>query len=84
MSGYSIDNGEKQEVTEDENGELKITGQIRYNNQDKDISIRVYLKWNDDTEEGATMTNSDDTTTTQAEQSVAKVNANLKFTQIPN
>ena len=26
MSGYSIDNGEKQEVTEDENGELKITG----------------------------------------------------------
>ena len=84
LSGYSIDEGEKQQVVEDENGDFKIQGQIRYNSQDKDITLRVYLKWNDDTEDGATMTNSDDTSTTQEEQSVAKVNVNLKFTQIPN
>ena len=84
LSGYSIDNGERQEIVEDEDGNFKVQGDIRYNNQDKDVTLRVYIKWNDDTENGATMTNADDTATTQEEESVAKVNVNLKFIQIPN
>ena len=84
LSGYSIDEGERQEIIEDENGNFKIQGDIRYNSQDKDIQLRVYIKWNDDTENGATMSNADDTSTTQEEESVAKVNVNLKFIQIPN
>lgn len=84
MSGYAIDNGKRQEIVEDENGNFKINGQINYNSEDKDISIRIYLKWNDNTEDGAEMTNSEDTATTQAQESVAKINVNLKFTQIPN
>ena len=84
LSGYSIDNGERQEIVEDENGNFKIQGDIRYNSQDKDVTLRVYIKWNDDAENGATMTNADDTSTTQEEESVAKVNVNLKFIQIPN
>jgi hypothetical protein len=84
LSGYSIDEGERQEIIEDENGNFKIQGDIRYNSQDKDIQLRVYIKWNDDTETGATMSNADDTSTTQEEVSVAKVNVNLKFIQIPN
>ena len=84
LSGYSIDEGERQEIVEDENGNFKIQGDIRYNSQDKDITLRVYIKWNDDTETGATMSNADDTSTTQEEKSVAKVNVNLKFIQIPN
>ena len=83
LSGYSIDNGERQEIIEDENGNFKITGNILYNSQDKDISLRVYLKWNDNENDGATMNNQDDTSTTQEEESVAKVNVNLKFTQLP-
>ena len=84
LSGYSIDEGERQEIVEDENGNFKIQGDIRYNSQDKDVTLRVYIKWNDDTENGATMSNADDTSTTQEEESVAKVNVNLKFIQIPN
>lgn len=84
LSGYAIDNGQRQQVVADQNGDFKIQGQIAYNSQDKDITVRVYLKWNDDTQTGATMTNSDDTDTTQAQESVAKVDVNLKFTQIPN
>ena len=84
LSGYSIDGGERQNIIEDENGNFKVQGEIRYNSQDKDITLRVYIKWNDNQEDGATMTNSDDTSTTQEEESVAKVNVNLKFIQIPN
>ncbi len=84
MSGYSIDGGERQEIIEDENGNFKVENNILYNSQDKDITIRVYIKWNDDTDDGATMTNAEDTATTQEEESVAKINVNLKFTQIPN
>lgn len=84
MSGYSIDGGERQEIIEDENGNFKVENNILYNSQDKDITIRVYIKWNDDSDDGATMTNAEDTATTQEEESVAKINVNLKFTQIPN
>ena len=84
LSGYSIDEGERQEIIEDENGNFKIQGDIRYNSQDKDITLRVYIKWNDDQETGAIMNNQDDTETTTEEESVKKLNVNLKFTQIPN
>ena len=84
MSGYSIDGGARQEIIKDENGNFKVENNILYNSQDKDITIRVYIKWNDDTDDGATMTNAEDTATTQEEESVAKINVNLKFTQIPN
>ena len=84
MSGYSIDSGARQAVIPDENDEFKVTGSILYNSQDKDVSIRVYLKWEDNISLGATMPNSVDTATTQAQESVAKVNVNLKFTQLPS
>lgn len=84
MSGYSIDGGARQEIIKDENGNFKVENNILYNSQDKDITIRVYIKWNDDADDGATMTNAEDTATTQEEESVAKINVNLKFTQIPN
>ena len=83
MSGYAIDGGTRQEIIPDENGEFKVNGNILYNSQDKDISLRIYLKWNDDENDGAEMDNSDDTSTTQEEESIAKVNVNLKFTQLP-
>ena len=83
MSGYSIDGGTKQAIVPDENDEFKVTGNILYNSQDKDVSLRIYLKWNDDENDGAEMDNSDDTSTTQAQESVAKVNVNLKFIQLP-
>ena len=83
LSGYSIDNGQRQAVVADQNGDFKVTGTILYNSQDKDVSLRIYLKWNDDENNGATMDNDDDTATTQAQESVAKVNVNLKFTQLP-
>ena len=83
MSGYAIDGGTRQEIIPDENGEFKVNGNILYNSQDKDISLRIYLKWNDDENDGAEMDNSDDTSTPQEEESIAKVNVNLKFTQLP-
>ena len=83
MSGYAIDGGTRQDIIPDENDEFKVTGNILYNSQDKDVSLRIYLKWNDDENDGATMTNSIDTSTTQEQESVAKVNVNLKFTQLP-
>ena len=66
------------------NDNFKIEGNILYNSQDKDISIRVYIKWNDDENEGATMTNSDDTVATQNENNKAKINVNLNLIQISN
>ena len=83
ISGYSIDGGARQEVTDEGDG-FKIENSILYNSQDKDLSLRVFLKWNDDPEDGATMDNDDDTETTMDENNLAKVNVNLKFLQIAN
>ena len=84
MSGYAIDSGTRQPVIPDANDEFKVTGTILHNSQDRDVNIRVYIKWNDDSSDGATMTNSEDTATTLAQESVAKINVNLKFTQLPS
>lgn len=83
ISAYSIDNGEKQEI-DTTTGQIKIENQILYNDTDKDIKLRVYLKWNDDETTGATMNNKNDTEATIKENSLAKVKINLKFTQLPN
>ena len=83
ISGYSVDNGVRQDVIDEGDG-FKIENTILYNSQDKDVSLRVYLKWNDDSENGATMDNDDDTETTLDETNLAKVNVNLKFLQVAN
>ena len=42
------------------------------------------LKWNDDTNTGATMDNAADTEATNSENNLAKVNVQVKFIQLPN
>ena len=98
ISGYSIDGGARQDLTvisndEDEeegeeeettNNNLMITGTILYNSNDKDISIRVFLKWNDDTNLGATMDNFDDAGAASVSTNKAKVNVNVRVIQLPN
>ena len=83
ISGYSIDDGERQQIASDV-GQVKVENQILYNSEDKDVKLRVYLKWNDDDTNGATMDNVADTTATKTEGNLAKVNVNLKFIQLPN
>lgn len=83
ISAYSIDDGEKQEI-DATTGQMKIENQILYNDTDKDIKLRVYLKWNDDENSGATMDNKVDTDATVKENNLAKINIKLKFTQLPN
>lgn len=83
ISGYTIDDGERQAIVSDD-GQIKIENDILYNSTDKDIRLRVYLKWNDDDAMGAVMDNTADTNATKTEGNMAKVNVNLKFIQIPN
>ena len=83
ISGFSIDNGEKQTAMT-ENGQVKIENSILYNSDDKDLKLRIYLKWNDDTESGAQMDNIADTTATNSETNLAKVNVQVKFIQLPS
>lgn len=83
ISGYSIDDGEKQTtITQDE--QIKIENSILYNSDDKDLKLRIFLKWNDDTNTGATMDNVADTEATNSENNLAKVNVQVKFIQLPN
>lgn len=83
ISGYSIDDSERQQIVSDD-GQIKIENEILYNSTDKDIKLRVFLKWNDDETNGATMDNQADTNATKPDTNLAKVNVNLKFIQIPN
>lgn len=82
LSSYSINDGEKQAITSDD-GQLKLTGNILYNQENKNIKLRIYLKWNDDETNGATMNNEDDTTATEIDTNQAKTTINVKFIQIP-
>ena len=82
ISSYSIDGGERQEITGEDG--FKIENTISYTSTDKTVSLRVYLKWNDDSENGAVMDNDADTSVTSTTSNTAKVNVNLKFLQIPN
>lgn len=80
ISGYSINNGERQTPSE----EFEIEDTIPYNSENKEVELRVYLKWNDDEQNGATMNNEDDTAATNNENNKAKINVNFRVVQLPN
>lgn len=60
-----------------------ITGNILYNSSDREVEIRVFLKWNDDTNLGATMDNFDDADAASVATNKAKVNVNIRVIQLP-
>ena len=66
-------NGEALTITNN-----KITGTISLSEQ-RVNTFRVFIEWNDG--DGQTMNNSADTSTTMAEESIAKINVNAHFTQ---
>ena len=82
ISGYEIDGGERQSVSGASGVQIQNT--IAYDSLDKTVNLRVYLKWNDDSENGATMNNAADTSVTATETNTAKVNVNLRFIQLPS
>lgn len=73
VTGYSINNGDIIDCTIDD----IISNNVALNQQDKLISIRIYIKWNDD--ENSTMTNIEDTSVTGMD---AKMDVSLTFTQV--
>ncbi len=80
LSAYSLNDGAKQEI-ETEDGQLKLTGTVNRTDQNKSFKIRVFLEWNDDIDNGATMDNQADTSTTIDTNNKALVNVNVKFIQ---
>lgn len=80
ITGYSKDEGET--ITFSKEEEKKITDIIFYNPENKSTKIRVYITWQDD--ETELMNNQADTSATLTENSLAKVNVNIKFIQKPN
>lgn len=83
LSGYSIDGGERQDVSST-NGQISITNSILYNDVDKNVSLRVYFMWNDDSDNGAEMDNDDDTDATKNTNNRALLNVNVTFVQLAN
>lgn len=81
ISGYSIDGGEKILLDGDD---IKIENSIMYDSEDKNVNIRVYLKWNDDPDSGAVMDNFEDAKATKQNGGKAKVNVNIRVVQISN
>lgn len=75
-TGYSINGGEITELTE-ENKIIKNT--VPLSNEEKIITIRIYIKWDDS--ENATMDNEQDTQATLSD-TPAKLDVNLSFKQI--
>ena len=63
---------------------FRIEDTILYNSQDKEVEIRIYVKWTDDENDGATMNNSADTAATYNANNKAKINVNLRLIQIAN
>lgn len=74
VTGYQINDGEKVETDE-----TTISNTVPLNQVNKIITIRVYIKWNDDDE--STMDNEADTLATVTNID-AKMDVSLKFTQI--
>lgn len=58
-----------------------LTNTVAYDDEDKTVTIRFYLKWNDDATT-ETMDNTDDVQATL--DGVAAVNVNINFTQLRN
>lgn len=83
VSGYSIDGGTRVDVTP-ANNPISIQNTIAYDAQDKDIDIRIYVKWNDDELQGAEMDNADDTVVTTDDNNKAIMNVDFHIIQIPN
>ena len=80
LSAYSLNDGAKQNI-ETEDGQLKLTGTVNRTDQNKSFKIRVFLEWNDDADNGATMDNQADTSATVGNDNKALVNVNVKFIQ---
>ena len=81
LSGYSIDGGSRQSITS-QNGQISITNSILYNQVDKDVTVRIYFKWNDDENNGALMDNSDDTDAAKTQNASARITVGVRFVQI--
>ncbi|MGN1327054.1 MAG: hypothetical protein ACI4VQ_03075 [Clostridia bacterium] len=77
-TGYSIDGGEKVELT---NFSDTISDTIYLTDEIDARSIRIYVMWNDDPDT-ASMNNIDDTESTLASNSSAVLNVSVSFTQI--
>lgn len=78
ITGYSIDNGELVSFDDDS---AVITDNIFYQSGIASRSIRVFIKWNDDTD-SQTMDNEQDTLATLDDANGALLDVNLVFTQI--
>lgn len=78
ISGYSINNGERQDPI----GTFVIEDTIPYDSQNKQQTIRIFLKWNDDANNGAIMNNDDDTNATSNTNNKAKINVNFNIIQL--
>ena len=78
-TGYSVNDGEKIVF---ENYNQSISEIIELSNNQKTKKIRIYIMW-DDNEDSQTMTNEDDTISTNSEGSPL-LNVNISFTQITN
>lgn len=77
-TGYSIGGGNTIALDRGDD----ITGQVSVSSNPSTISIRVYVEWDDDSED-AVMDNDDDTAATSSNQN-AKLDVNLSFTQLPD
>lgn len=75
-TGYSIDGGATTPLDRGDN----ITNQVLLSSNTQTITIRVYIEW-DDVSENATMDNEADTDATKSGTN-AKLDVNLSFTQI--
>lgn len=75
-TGYSIDGGTTIPLARSDN----ITRQVLLSSNTQTISIRVYIEW-DDTSENTTMNNEADTNATKSGND-AKLDVNLSFIQI--
>ena len=78
ISGYSVNNGERQDPI----GTFVIEDTIPYDSQNKQQTIRIFLKWNDDANNGAIMDNDDDTNATSNTNNKAKINVNFNIIQL--
>lgn len=76
-TGYSVNNGATTTIDESST----ITGTVLKEDTTRTQSIRVYIKWNDET---GTMDNAADTASTVPDNATALLNVNISFTQKAN
>jgi hypothetical protein len=71
ITKYTVDSGSEEQLTNN-----LITGNVLLNDTNKTHTIRVYVKWNDDTAT-ETMDNTSDTNATNNGKAIMDVNVNL-------